>query len=83
VSYGREDVVLDGTQRRWEEITNQWAGWITLGFMAVDVLFAKLHAALRGRDALLRAARVTTFVNAAVVAGPKNELQNQPIVCVL
>ncbi|KAF2803603.1 uncharacterized protein BDZ99DRAFT_482015 [Mytilinidion resinicola] len=35
VSYGREDVVLDGIRRRWEKITNQWAGWITLGFMAV------------------------------------------------
>ncbi|KAF2801845.1 Metallo-dependent phosphatase [Mytilinidion resinicola] len=68
VAYEREDVVLDGAQRRWEEIINQWGG---------------LRAAFRGRDALLRAERVTTFVNAAVVGGPKNELQNQPVVCVL
>ncbi|KAF2498203.1 Metallo-dependent phosphatase, partial [Lophium mytilinum] len=83
VAYGREDVVLDGAQRRWEEITNQWAGWVSLGFVAVGMVFARLRAAVSGRDALLRAERVTTFVNAAVVGGPNNELQNEAVVCEL
>jgi hypothetical protein len=48
--------------------------------MAAGVLFAKVCSFLLDREKMLRTEQVTTFVNTAVVGGPKNELQNPPMV---
>ncbi|KAK1768948.1 Metallo-dependent phosphatase-like protein [Phialemonium atrogriseum] len=77
-SYGREDVVLDGAQRAYEEVMTGWAGWGTVTWLAALVVWAKLKWLLRG---MVRGKeRVTTFANASVVGGPNNELRNKPIV---
>ncbi|KAK7404068.1 hypothetical protein QQX98_010154 [Neonectria punicea] len=78
VSYGREDVVLDGVQRQYEEVMTGWAGWEGVGWMAVLVLWAKLKWLFR--IPAVGQGKVTTFVNAALVGGPSNELRNDPIV---
>ncbi|KAK7428851.1 hypothetical protein QQZ08_004621 [Neonectria magnoliae] len=78
VSYGREDVVLDGVQREYEEVMTGWAGWEGVGWMAVLVLWAKLKWLLRIPS--VGQGKVTTFVNAALVGGPNNELMNDPVV---
>ncbi|KAI8714035.1 Metallophos domain-containing protein [Fusarium sp. LHS14.1] len=76
VSYGREDVVLDAVQRAYEEVMTGWAGWMTVGWMAIAVLRAKLKGlVLPNRDQ-----ERTIFVNASVVSGPDNALENEPIV---
>ncbi|EEU38010.1 uncharacterized protein NECHADRAFT_47993 [Fusarium vanettenii 77-13-4] len=76
VSYGREDVVLDGVQRAYEEVMTGWAGWMTVGWMAILVLLAKLKGLVLPALSQER----TVFVNASVVSGPKNVLTNEPIV---
>ncbi|CAM1506146.1 Fc.00g057870.m01.CDS01 [Cosmosporella sp. VM-42] len=76
VSYGREDVVLDGVQRAYEEIMTGWAGWTTVAWMAILVLWDKLKRLVL----LSKLGERTTFANAAVVGGPKNALFNEPIV---
>ncbi|KAG6003768.1 hypothetical protein E4U43_000872 [Claviceps pusilla] len=78
-SYGREDVTLDDVQRLYEEVSRGWAGWGGILRMANMVLWARVRA--RREDTK----KVVTFVNAAVVGGPRNELQNEPITvdCVL
>jgi Icc-related predicted phosphoesterase len=80
-SYGREDVVLDAVRRDYEDIMGNWASWGALCRMAVAVLWARLIAALLGKQWMMsnKWTRVTTFVNAAVVGGSKNELQHEPI----
>lgn len=78
VGYGREDIVLDRVQRAYEELMAGWAGWATVFRMAVLVACSRLGWLLRGRQP--GADKLTTFVNAAVVSGPANELQNVPIV---
>ena len=80
VSYGREDVVLDGTQRAYEEIMADWPAWGMLVWMAAQVLFARVYSVFRSRERALKTEKFTTFVNASVVAGPENKLVNQPIV---
>jgi hypothetical protein len=77
-SYGREVVILDGVQRAYEELMTGRGSWGTLTWMELWLLWAKVKLLFRG----VRAGRekVTTFVNAAVVGGPKNELRNAPIV---
>ncbi|KAK7988235.1 hypothetical protein PG989_008550 [Apiospora arundinis] len=80
-AYGREDVTLDGVQRAYEEVMTGWAGWGMLAWMAISVAWGK--AGYHLRNLMSRSERkvtVTTFVNAAVVAGPQNELHNPPIV---
>ncbi|KAH7153407.1 Metallo-dependent phosphatase-like protein [Dactylonectria macrodidyma] len=77
VSYGREDVVLDGVQRAYEEVMTGWGGWDAVVWMAILVLWAQLMGWILpfnfGKQS-------TTLVNAAVVSGPKNDLKNDPIV---
>jgi predicted phosphohydrolase len=80
VSYGREDVVLDGARRAYEDILNNEAGWGALIRLAACVSLAGLSSCFGGRKKMIRAERITTFVNAAVVGGTKNELQNQSII---
>ncbi|EQK99589.1 phosphoesterase [Ophiocordyceps sinensis CO18] len=75
-SYGREDVVLDGVQRTYEEVMTGWAGWASLVGMAIVIAWARVERVLRGPGQ----EKTTTFVNAAVVGGPHNELQNAPTV---
>jgi hypothetical protein len=67
VSYGREDAVLDGVRRAYEEILGDWAGWEALGWMAAGVLLARVHSFFSSREKIIRAERITTFVNTAVV----------------
>lgn len=74
-SYGREDVMLDSVQRTYEEVMRGWAGWGGIAWMAIMVLWAKVKYIFRELDA----DKNVTFVNAAVVGGPQNELQNTPI----
>lgn len=77
-SYGREDVVLDGVQRGYEEIMAGWAGWETLVWMAVLVAWERFKGV--SWSSRPRYERVTTFVNAAVVSGPKNDLKNDAVI---
>ena len=80
VARGREDIVLDKVQRLYEEIINEWAGWGALAWLAVSVLLQRLRAGTVGREKMVSKEKITTFVNAAVVCGPKNELRHGPIV---
>lgn len=80
VSYGREDVVLDQVRQLFEDILCDWAGWEALAWVGFRVYLARARAFFGSRDAMLREANVTAFVNAAVVGGRKNELENQPII---
>lgn len=80
VSHGREDVVLDRVRRAYEDILNDRAGWGTMIWLATGVLLARLSSCFGSREKMITAARVTTFVNAAVVGGTKNELQNQSVI---
>ena len=87
VGYGREDVVLDPMNRRYEEIVNFYSssdwdfdGWRLLIEMAATVLFQRLVLMMvpwhgKGHDE-----RLTTMVNASIVGGPKNEVRNTPLV---
>ncbi|KAI7788013.1 uncharacterized protein LA080_013318 [Diaporthe eres] len=78
-SYGREDAVLDGMQRCYEEVMIGWGGWETIGWMLARVILEGLTWLFRGfrtREASL----TTTFINAAVVGGPDNSLVNQAVV---
>ena len=80
VARGREHVVLDRVQRLHEEIINEWAAWGALAWMAFCVLLKRLEASVFGREKMLRREKITTFVNAAVVDGPRNELAHGAIV---
>lgn len=75
-SYGREDVVMDGVQRSYELIMTGWAGWGRLVWMTALVAWARLKRLCRVESST---AKTTTFVNAAVVGVPKNELKNDAI----
>lgn len=75
-------LVLDRMRRAYEDILNDWAGWGALIWLAAGVLLTRLSSFFRSRETtttMIRAARVTKFVNAAAVGGTKNELQNQAI----
>lgn len=74
-SYGREDVTLDSVQRTYEEVMRGWAGWGGIIWMAFMVLWVRVKRIFREPDE----DENITFVNAAVVGGPHNELQNDPI----
>ncbi|OBT60601.1 hypothetical protein VE03_10037 [Pseudogymnoascus sp. 23342-1-I1] len=78
VGYGREDVVLDKVQRAYEEVMAGWAGWEMVIWMVVLAAWSRMRWFLRGGQP--RAEKLTAFVNAAMVGGPANELQNTPIV---
>ncbi|KAG6015379.1 hypothetical protein E4U54_003586 [Claviceps lovelessii] len=78
--YGREDVTLDGVQRLHEEVSRGWAGWGGILRMATMVLWARAGLRMRARAREKDNKNVVTFVNAALVGGPRNELQNEPIV---
>ncbi|KAG6024151.1 hypothetical protein E4U41_001844 [Claviceps citrina] len=74
-SHGREDVTLDGVQRMYEEVTRGYIGWGGIVWMATMVSWARVkHTFIKAQED-----KKTTFVNAAVVGGPQNELQNAPI----
>jgi hypothetical protein len=77
-SYGREDVVLNGVQKAYEEVMTEWAGWERVIWMAALVLWTRLRGSIGIFGA--REEKTTTFVNAAFVGGAKNELRNDPIV---
>ncbi|KAG5978339.1 hypothetical protein E4U55_006226 [Claviceps digitariae] len=74
-SYGREDVTLDGVQRMHEEVLRGWAGWGGIIWMATMVSWARMRRIFSTPDE----DKTSTFVNAAVVGGSRNELQNAPI----
>lgn len=75
--------VLDRVRQAYEDILNDWAGWGALIWLAgrgfaregLSSLFC-----IRETTTMIRAARVTKFVNAAAVAGTKNDFRNQAII---
>lgn len=78
-SYGREDAVLDGMQRAYEDVIIGWGGWDTVGWMMARLIWeglTRLSRGFRTREERL----TTTFINAAVVGGPANQLANQAVV---
>ncbi|UNI13581.1 hypothetical protein JDV02_000310 [Purpureocillium takamizusanense] len=77
---GREDLVLDRARRIHDEVYAGWAGWPSVLLLAVDVLLANMQCLLLGRERMLARQRVTTFVNAATVGGPHNDIVNEAIV---
>ncbi|KAK8055754.1 hypothetical protein PG993_000981 [Apiospora rasikravindrae] len=78
-AYGREDRILDGVQRVYDEVMTGWAGWGMLARMAISVVWGRFNYYL-SKCLSRREQKITTFVNAAVVAGQQNELHNPPIV---
>ncbi|KAK8088544.1 hypothetical protein PG997_003505 [Apiospora hydei] len=79
VAYGREDIILDGVQRAYGKVMTGWAGWGMLAWMAISVACCRIASYL-SKFLPRREQKITTFVNAAVVAGQQNELRNPPIV---
>lgn len=75
-SYGREDMLLDSAQRAYEEVKTGWAGWEGIAWMALMVVWARVKRFFIGPSKH----DMTTFVNAAIVGGPHNDLLNGPIV---
>lgn len=76
VGYGREEVIFDSAQEAYEEVMTGWAGWGGIVRLVIAVAWARLVRLFRQPSIK----DFTTLVNAAVVGGPKNELQNSPIV---
>ncbi|KZZ99021.1 phosphoesterase [Moelleriella libera RCEF 2490] len=74
-SYGREDVTLDSVQRMYEEVMRGWVGWAGIIWMVTLVWWARVKHIFRQPEE----DKKMTFINAAVVGGPHNELQNAPI----
>lgn len=77
-AHGREEVVLDGVQRAYEDVMVGWGGWATLARMAALVALASAWWVVRGCRPVEGSG--TTFVNAAVVGGRRNELVHEPVV---
>lgn len=78
-SYGREDAVLDGMQRAYEDVMLGWGSWGAVGWMLACTIWEELALILRGfrpREVKL----TTTFINAAVVGGSANKLANPAVV---
>lgn len=77
-AHGTEDVVLDGARRAYEEMLAGWSGWdavLKILLYVVSGNFGRVLSPLT-RDKNTR--KITKFVNAAAVAGPMNELRNEP-----
>lgn len=66
-------------QRAYEDAMVGWGGWATLARMAALVASTSLRWVVRGGRPV-EGRRTTTFVNAAVVGGRRNELVNEPVV---
>lgn len=75
-AHGREDVVLDGVQRAYEDVVNGVSGWEGVLWMAFLVLWERDLSVFRGFR--VRREEATTFVNASSVGG--DEPWNAPIV---
>ncbi|KAK4212684.1 phosphoesterase [Rhypophila decipiens] len=79
-AYGvQEDVVLDRVRQAHDDVMIGWGGIRTIVLM----LFFGIWERLRGHISFGKKrdrGRVTTFVNASIVAGMDNHLQNEPIV---
>ncbi|KAJ2974609.1 hypothetical protein NQ176_g5964 [Zarea fungicola] len=76
VGYGREEWLLDNAQEIHDEILTGWTGWGGVLRLLVAVAWARITYFLCPPQK----ADFTTLVNAALVAGPDNELKNAPIV---
>lgn len=77
-AHGREDIVIDSTQRAYEDVIVGWGGWGTVAWMVALVIWSRLRWVFRGLRPVR--GRPTTFLNAAVVGGPKNDLVHAPLV---
>jgi len=81
VGYGREIVRYDAVRVTYEEIIGGWKGWGAVLGMAISVMWSRVRA---GFSSLLGTgtgmARITELVNASVVGGKSNKLQNEAIV---
>ncbi|KAK3177492.1 hypothetical protein K4F52_009743 [Lecanicillium sp. MT-2017a] len=73
VGHGQQEVVLDGVQRRYEEVMTGWAGWMHLVWMAVLVAWGWVVGGKKGQ-------RGTVFVNASIVGERGNEVVNEAVV---
>jgi Calcineurin-like phosphoesterase len=72
-SYGRQDLRLDSAQKAYDNVLAGSGGWIGVVWMAIMVLWALIkHIFVKDKT--------TTFVNAAVVGGSSNELQNAALI---
>ena len=79
--YGREDVEVDAVQWQHDAVVMGWAGWPALAWMGALVLWYQIRTFLCVKVLRVRRrAKITAFVNAAVVGGPDNELRNAPTV---
>jgi Icc-related predicted phosphoesterase len=74
-AYGREDVLLDGALLAHDSIQRGWGGHYEL----VELFFRVYGAKVQGWLLPTKLGRVTTLVNASVVAGRRNELRNEPV----
>ncbi|KAI9729102.1 MAG: hypothetical protein M1828_000187 [Chrysothrix sp. TS-e1954] len=74
VGRGQEDIVFDGLRKSYESVRAGEAGWMTIMFMALQVLCTWLV------PVKFRKCTTTTLVNAAVVSGDRHEYQHPSIV---
>lgn len=77
-AHGREELVMDDMQSAYEDVMIGWGDWITIAWMVAGVAWSRLRWVIRGFRPIQ--ATSTTFVNAAVVGGPKNDLMYAPTV---
>ncbi|KAL2137827.1 hypothetical protein VTI28DRAFT_8166 [Corynascus sepedonium] len=82
-AYGCEDVVLnDAVRQAHDDVLIGWGGWGRAASMPFLVLWARVKGMLGGLFGRNeeKGKGLTTFVNASVVGGRKNELMNEPVV---
>ncbi|CAK7211112.1 hypothetical protein SCUCBS95973_001020 [Sporothrix curviconia] len=78
--YGREDTVVDAVRWQHDMVAIGWAGWAGVAWMCLLVVWRRMAALPLRVFGGGRQEKWTTFVNAAVVGGPDNEIRNTPIV---
>lgn len=75
-SYGKKLVRLDGVQRIYEEVMTGWAGWLSILYMGLLVLWSKIRLFIF----LPSNAPSIIFVNASIVGASQNTPQHEPVV---
>lgn len=77
-AHGREEMVMDDMQSAYEDVMVGWGDWGTIAWMVAAVAWTRFCWVIRGFRPVQ--AKSTTFINAAVVGGPGNDLTNAPAV---
>lgn len=75
VARGREDVAFHEARQIYDSICAGDDGWLAVAYMVLLVAWAQTIGRV-----LSKRERIATIVNAAIVGGEKNEIQNPPIV---